>query len=613
MKLRFLALFLILAVVPLLHVAAQSTNAIMDENPKPTWETQKQARTFQLGIPAPRGQITDRSGYPFAQSRLSYNLALQFPTPLNWSDAKVLGFARQQITYAKGLLSRPIKISDQAVLSHYRNRGLLPLTLLEDLQPEELAVARRGLTSALELQQVYARFYPNGELAAHIIGYTGKEAPLSIRPIENKDLIFTETEGREGIEQAFDYQLKGQPGSLHVTYDADGNKSSERIAEPPVPGDTVITTIDQNLQRICEKVLKENCKKGAIVMIDPWTGEIHAMASWPEYNPNHFVPVLDPKIFKQVSDDPDVPLLPRAFRSSYPPGSTFKTFVGLAGFQSGKLTAKDIYSGPTAIDIGNFTFHNWKKVDAGRLNFVEAFTQSCNTWFIQAGLKIGAPNIIEWSRRLGLGKKTGIPLKAETEGNIPDDAYMLRVQKRRILKGDVANMSIGQGDIKISPLQMAQAFGVLATGGQFHQTRLVKQIQAIDNKVIAAYPDRIRDDLQIKPEDMETLRKAMIAVTEDSQGTAHRAQVKGTTVAGKTGTAQWGPKDKQRTAAWFAGFVPAQNPQYAFAAVYEGDPGDNTVHGGSSAAPMIGKVLNEVYGIKDADKKDADKETDESN
>ena len=334
MKLRFLALFLILAVVPLLHVAAQSTNAIMDENPKPTWETQKQARTFQLGIPAPRGQITDRSGYPLAQSRLSYNLALQFPTPLNWSDAKVLGFARQQITYAKGLLSRPIKISDQAILSHYRNRGLLPLTLLEDLQPEELAVARRGLTSALELQQVYARFYPNGELAAHIIGYTGKEAPLSIRPIENKDLIFTETEGREGIEQAFDYQLKGQPGSLHVTYDADGNKSSERIAEPPVPGDTVITTIDQNLQRICEKVLKENCKKGAIVMIDPWTGEIHAMASWPEYNPNHFVPVLDPKIFKQVSDDPDVPLLPRAFRSSYPPGSTFKTFVGLAGFQS---------------------------------------------------------------------------------------------------------------------------------------------------------------------------------------------------------------------------------------------------------------------------------------
>jgi penicillin-binding protein 2 len=192
---------------------------------------------------------------------------------------------------------------------------------------------------------------------------------------------------------------------------------------------------------------------------------------------------------------------------------------------------------------------------------------------------------------------------------------MLRVQKRKILKGDVANMSIGQGDILITPLQMAQAYGVIATGGQFHQTRLVKQIQAIDNKVVAAYPDRIRDDFQIKPEDLETLRKALIAVTEDGQGTAHHAQVKGTTVAGKTGTAQWGPKDKQRTAAWFAGFVPAEHPQYAFAAVYEGDPGDNTVHGGTCAAPMIGKVLKEVYGIKESDTKgkDSDKDTDESN
>ena len=586
----------------------------VDENPKPTWETQKQARTFQLGIPAPRGQITDRNGYPLAQSRLSYNLALQFPTPLDWKDAKVLGFAHQQITFAKGFLGREIHVSNQAILTHYRNRGLLPLALIEDLQPEELAVARRGLTSSLILQQVYARLYPNGELASHLIGYTGKEAPLSVRPIENNDLIFTESQGREGIEQTFDYQLKGKPGSMHVTFDSEGKKNSERIARPPVPGDNVITTIDQNLQRICEKVLKENSKRGAIVILDPWTGEIHAMASWPQYNPNHFVPVVNPQIYKQLSEDPDVPLLPRAFRSAYPPGSTFKTYVGLAGFQSGKLKAEDTYNGPQAIDIGNFTFHNWKKYSVGKLNFVEALTQSCNTWFIQVGIKIGAPDIILWTNRLGLGTKTGIPLKAEADGNIPTDEYMLRVQKRKILKGDVANMSIGQGDIKITPLQMAQAYGVIATGGQFHQTRLVKQIQGLDNKVVAAYPDRIRDDLQIKPEDLETLRKALIAVTEDGQGTAHLAQVKGTTVAGKTGTAQWGPANKQRTAAWFAGFVPAENPQYAFAAVYEGEPGDNSIHGGSHAAPLIGKVLKEVYGVKEADKpKEEEKSADESN
>jgi penicillin-binding protein 2 len=157
-----------------------------------------------------------------AQSRLSYNLALQFPTPLDWKDSKVLGFARQQITFAKGFLGREIAVSDQAILNHYRNRGLLPLTLLEDLRPEELAAARRGLTSSLILQQVYARLYPNGELASHILGYTGKEAPLSIRPIENKDLIFTESEGRDGIEQSFDFQLKQKRNIDHAWYTWDG-------------------------------------------------------------------------------------------------------------------------------------------------------------------------------------------------------------------------------------------------------------------------------------------------------------------------------------------------------------------------------------------------------
>ncbi|MFI0348330.1 MAG: penicillin-binding transpeptidase domain-containing protein, partial [Chthoniobacterales bacterium] len=178
---------------------------------------------------------------------------------------------------------------------------------------------------------------------------------------------------------------------------------------------------------------------------------------------------------------------------------------------------------------------------------------------------------------------------------IPDDDYMLRVQHRKILPGDTANMSIGQGDILITPLQMAQLMGIIAMDGKFHQTRLVQQIQAPDNKVIAAYPDRIRDDLQITPETLETLRTAMVDVTEDAQGTAHRAQVKGIHVAGKSGTAQWGPANHQRAAAWFAGFVPADHPQYAFAALYEGDPGDNSIHGGSHAAPLIGKVLQEIY------------------
>ncbi len=565
------------------------------ENPKPTWETQLQARTFQFSVPAPRGQITDRYGKPLAQTRISYNLALQFPTPLSLTNDKALAFAKQHITFAQGLLKHPITISDQAIVNHYRNRGLLPLDLIEDLSPEELEITKRGLSPYLTVRQTFFRYYPKNSLASHLIGYTGRQAPLSTRLIENKDFLFPEIEGREGIEQVFDSQLKGHAGSFFVTYDQSGKKSSERTSQTPVSGNNVITTIDQDLQALCEKVLHENCKRGAIVFIDPSSGEILAMASQPGFNPNDFVPIINPKTFEQLTKDPDVPLLPRAFRSAYPPGSSFKPVVGIAALESGLIGPSDTFHCPPTFDVGNVTFHNWKKVDAGKLNFVQALTQSCNTWFYQCGLKIKAKPIIEWAQHLGLGHRTGIPLRAEVKGNIPDDAYMLRVQHRKILPGDIANMSIGQGDILITPLQAAQEMAIIAAGGIFHQTRLIKQIQTPDNKVIVAYPDRVRSNLNMDPNVLSTLREAMVGVTEDAQGTAHRAQVPGIHVAGKTGTAQWGPKNKQRTAAWFIGFAPADHPQYAFAAVYEGEPGDNNVHGGSQAAPLIGKVLQQLF------------------
>lgn len=586
------------------------------ENPKPTWETQKQARTFVLGIPAPRGQITDRNGKPLAQSRLSYNLAVSFPAPLDWTDSRILSFARQQITLAGGLLGRNINISDEAILNHYKNRGVLPMDIVEDLSPQELGIVQRGLTPNLILRQTYVRFYPEGPLSGHIIGYTGREAPLSIRPIENNDLIFSESEGKEGLEQIFNNELRGQPGQLNVTYDANGNKTSERIAKPPVPGYNLITTLDIDLQRICEQVLKENCPRGAIVVLEVASGEIVAMASNPGFDPNDFVPIVKKDVFEAYQRDPSNPLLPRAYRSAYPPGSTFKTYVGMAALVTGKVKPKDEFDCPTSITVGDHTFKNWKKEGAGQLNFVEALTQSCNTWFYQVGLKIGSKPIIEYANRLGLGRRTGIPLNAESAGNIPNDDYMMRVHNRTIKPGDVANMSIGQGDILITPLQMAQAMGVIASDGKFHQTRLVKQVQSIDNKVVAAYPDRMRDDIGIPLPIYDVLRKALVSVTEDGQGTAHKAQVKGMEVAGKTGTAQWGPQNKQRTAAWFAGFIPAENPQFAFAALYEGEPNDNSVHGGSHAAPLIGKVFRKVYGTEkksDSDEEKTEEKKDESN
>jgi penicillin-binding protein 2 len=228
------------------------------------------------------------------------------------------------------------------------------------------------------------------------------------------------------------------------------------------------------------------------------------------------------------------------------------------------------------------------------MNFVRALTESCDTWFYQVGIKTGAEPIIDWALKLGFGAKCGIPLRGEVEGRVPNDQYMKATHGRKLLNGDIANLSIGQGDMQVTPLQMAQAMGIIANGGTFYQTRLVQQVQSSDNEIVSAYQVREKRRLDSSAETMDQLRTGLIDVVNGAGGTAHEAELDNVEVAGKTGTAQWGPKNKERTAAWFAGFVPADQPQYAFAALYEGDVGSK-VHGGTVAAPMIADVFKDIY------------------
>jgi penicillin-binding protein 2 len=211
------------------------------------------------------------------------------------------------------------------------------------------------------------------------------------------------------------------------------------------------------------------------------------------------------------------------------------------------------------------------------------------------GIKTGAGPIIEWAARLGFGAKCGIPLRAESDGRLPNDDYMKATHGRKILGGDIANLSIGQGDVLVTPLQMAQSMAIVANGGTFYQTRLVEQVQTVSNEIVAAYSVRAKKTINASSVTMQQVKTAMVDAVNAPAGTAHQASLDNVSVAGKTGTAQWGPKEKERTAAWFAGFVPAEKPQYAFAALYEGDVGSKA-HGGTAAAPMIGKILREVYG-----------------
>jgi len=565
-----------------------------EETIVPTFETQKLARTYILDVPAPRGQITDRNGESLAQNRLSYNLAINFPTPLDFSDAQALGFAREKIDRTARLIGRKLKISDEAILRNYHNRGVMPMEIAQNLSQLEYEQIKSAPPPGVIVRPIYVRVYPNGKVAGQIIGYTGKTGRNPDGIVDNHETLWPETEGREGLEQTFNEMLTGKHGEYKLTFDKDGRKTSEKLITPPDPGYNVVTTIDLRLQQLAEKALETKAKRGAIVIIDPNNGDILALASWPAYDPNLFVPSISAEQLKLLQDDKDIPLLPRAYRSSYPPGSTFKIDVGIAALESRSIQPDDRYECVPSIQIGNVTFHNWKKGNRGELNFVQALTESCDTWFYQVGIRTGAQPIIDWALALGFGAKCGIPLRGEAEGRVPNDEYMKATHGRRLLNGDIANMSIGQGDVQVTPLQMAQAMGVVANGGTLYQTRLVQQVQTFDNQIVTAYQVRAKRTLNLSSETLDELHTGMIDVVNGAGGTAHQASLDNAEVAGKTGTAQWGPKNKERTAAWFAGFMPADQPRYAFAALYEGDVGSK-VHGGSAAAPMIADVFKEIY------------------
>src|SRR5207253_9475457 len=273
----------------------------------------------------------------------SNNLAINFPTPLDFSDAQVLSFVREKIDKAGKLIGRTLKISDEAILRHYRNRGIMPLEVSQNLSQSEYEKVKDNLPAGMIIRPVYVRTYPNEKLAGQIVGYTGKTGRNSDGIVDNHETFWPETEGREGLEQTFNDMLTGKHGEYKLTFDKDGRKTSEKLITPPEPGHAVVTTLDLHLQELAEKALEAKAKRGAIVVVDPNNGDIRAMASWPTYDPNAFTPTISTEKVKALQDDPNIPLLPRAFRSSYPPGSTCKVAVGIAALESGAVRSDDEY------------------------------------------------------------------------------------------------------------------------------------------------------------------------------------------------------------------------------------------------------------------------------
>lgn len=557
--------------------------------------TRKDARTITSKIPAPRGLIVDREGEPLAQNKVAYQIALQFRQFENADRDFVINWARTRLDSLLPLVKNITPKTDDELYDHYRHRRWLPLLVTGQISEKEARDLESKLTSGLVLNPLYRRFYPQGELAAHIIGYSGSVGKLPTGPINFNEPLWEESEGRSGLEKIFNTQLTGEPGMKKLLFDESGNKLLEEQVKRPRPGGTVVTTLDLDWQQLAEKTLRNGCRRGAFVVIDVVTGEVLVMASRPSFDLNAFIPGINETDFKALEADPATPLYGRAFQSAYPPASAFKPVVALAALNNGVVTENSTIYCPAAITIGRTVFNNWSRTPEGSINVKRAIARSCNTWFYQVGIDVGPSSFLNLSRSLGFGERSGLPLIGETPGLVPNDEWMLKNEKRRILDGDTANLSIGQGTLLASPLQVAQAMAGIANGNILPKLQLVRQVQDTRGRVVQNPPPERKKWLGLDPKAVKVVQQGMSDVVNSGGGTGQSAGLSYTTLCGKTGTAQWGPKSKNQRLAWFAGFLPKENPRYAFAVLYEGRPGE-TVSGGRMAAPMVRKFFE---GIKE--------------
>ena len=553
----------------------------------------KNARVISLAIPAPRGQILDREGEPMAQNRVSYQVALQFPQFENATQDFVIDWARKRLGELKIVMPKSWDKTDDELWAHYKDRRWLPFYLSGFLSSSDAASLSKklGERDDLILMPVYSRYYPGATLAAHIIGYTGSAGKLPTGPINFNDPLWEPTEGKSGLELLYDKQLSGTPGMKRMLYNNEGVKLQEEIIRRPIAGGNVITTINKRWQERAESVLKNGCQRGAFVVIDVTTGEVLVMASRPSFDLMEFIGGISTARFKELNEDPAAPLFARAFAAQYPPASTFKSVVGLAALHAGTIKENTTVYTPAFIQFPGHKVRNASGREEGHIAVKYAMARSCNTWFAQVGINTGPNNFLAMARSLGYGEKSGLPLVGEAPGLIPTNEWMIANHKRRFMNGDSANMSIGQGVLLATPLQVAQGMAGIANGQALPKLQLIRQVQDGKGRVMVHSLPEERTNLGIAKEAVLAIHKGMRDVVQEGYGTGRSARLSWTTMCGKTGTAQWGPPSKNQRLAWFAGYFPFENPRFAYAVVYEGKPGQ-VVSGGRMAAPMVQAFFN---------------------
>ncbi len=543
-----------------------------------------------------RGLILDRNGEVLAANYSAYTLEV---TP-----SKVANLDR-----ALDELATVIEVSarDRRRLRKLQeeSKSFESLPIRTRLTEEEVArfAVNRYRFPGFEIKARLFRSYPQGEVASHAIGYIGRINDADLKRIDEAGLTTnykgTDHIGKLGIEGAYEKELHGVTGSEQVEVDSGGRAIRALSRNEPLSGNNLVVTLDLKLQRVAEEAFQNY--RGALVAMDPKTGEVLALVSKPGFDPNLFVDGIDPVNWEALNTSPDRPLNNRALRGQYPPGSTIKPFMALAALEYRKRTPEYAISDPGFYTLPGMAhrYRDWKKEGHGMVNMHRSIVVSCDTYYYGLAVDLGIDAIHEYLSKFGLGAKTGIDIEGELQGISPSQEWKWKRFKQKWYAGDTVSVGIGQGYMLATPLQLAAMTATLANGGTPVYPRLLKGVEDARTRQTKAQEPRTGPAVAIKPEHLALVTAAMVAVTSPG-GTAAKAGANaGYTIAGKTGTAQviglkQGEKydaaklrEEHRDHALFVAFAPAEDPKLAMALLVE-----NGGSGSGTAAPIARVVFD---------------------
>ncbi len=576
-------------------------------------------------MPALRGDILSADGQIYATTGTEKNLVLGWPAADEaTADDEIVRWMRTRLDEVQQTLGTKIDVTDADLLAQYKTQRYQPFQVMENVTPFQVnQVQAAGLEAkGFGFQTAPLRKYPRGTELAHALGYLSRDQQRNRGKYLSGDVIYDRYKGAAGLEQVFNQDLIGKEGRFMISTTPEGYARSAVVAEPATFGNNVRLSIDSKIQAAVENALTTAASDkdhplpmtGAVIM-DIHTGDVVAMASHPTYDPNIFVPSINADEWNALNTAQFNPLLDRTIHAQYPPGSGFKTVTSIAAMRAGVFDPNWVVHCPGYLDVGSVHF-NFPK-EHGDITYLEGFTHSYNTYFMSLGLKVGRDILLDTARSLNFGSLTGINLPGEMPGFIPDPEWVLRTKKRVFAEagGDTANTSIGQGDVLVTPLQMADFMAAVANGGTVLHPRLIKQIEDRNGNVVKAFPVETLRTVTFDDKFMPDLKAAMINVIDEGTATVvHRDDMK---IAAKTGTAQVGSKEHPRQIAWLSGYLPADNPQYSFSVVVEGQFSDNHgfgeddgLLGGVEAGGICKNIFAEMYPLPGKKDKVAKKDDD---